>query len=179
MSVIDFQPSLRGKLVVLRPLSEDDWTEMFRVASDPLIWEGHPRPDRCQEPVFRRFFDDALASGQALAILDAQTGEIIGSSRYHGHDPVLSEVEIGWSFLARRCWGGAYNREVKRLMLDHAFGMVETVVFHVGASNVRSRRAMEKIGGVLRPGVLAHRDDRTGSKVVYEIRKPGLFPPIP
>ena len=150
---------------------------MFQVASDPLIWAGHPRPDRCQEPVFRRFFDDAVASGQGLTVLDARTGEIIGSSRYHGHDPALSEIEIGWTFLARRCWGGAYNRELKRLMLSHAFQFVDTVVFHVGASNVRSRKAMEKIGGVLRPGALPHRDDASGSKVVYEIRKPGLFAP--
>jgi RimJ/RimL family protein N-acetyltransferase len=120
----------------------------------PLIWEGHPERDRYQEPLFRQFFESALEGGSAFAILDKESGRIIGSSRYFGHDPILSEIEIGWTFLARPYWGGAYNRAVKRLMLEHAFSIVDTVVFWVGKDNVRSRRAMEKIGGVLREGEL-------------------------
>jgi N-acetyltransferase len=54
---------------------------------------------------------------------------VIGSSRYHGYNRCLSEVEIGWTFLAGSYWGGTYNGEVKRLMLRHAFQYVERVVF--------------------------------------------------
>jgi RimJ/RimL family protein N-acetyltransferase len=174
MSTPDFRFSAEGDLVRIRPLQDDDWAEMFGVASDRRIWALHPEPTRFQEPVFRRFFDNALAGGQALTFLDLKTGWIVGSSRYHGYDPQLSEVEIGWTFLARRCWGGAWNREVKRLMLERAFLFVETVVFHVGETNFRSRAAMEKIGGVLRPGVFESRAPGiTTPNVIYEIRKPG------
>ena len=118
----------------------------FAAASDPLIWELHPARDRYTEPVFRDYFDGAMASKSAFAFIERPTGLIIGSSRFHGYDPGGSEIEIGWTFLVRKHWGGATNREVKRLMLDHAFTFVEKVVFWVGEDNLRSQRAMEKIG---------------------------------
>jgi RimJ/RimL family protein N-acetyltransferase len=111
-----------------------------------LVWEQHPAHDRWQEPVFRAFFADALAMGGALVVIDMASGKIIGSSRCQGHDPDKSCGEIGWTFLVRSHWGGSYNREVKRLMLAHAFRFVERMNFMVGAGNIRSRRAMEKIG---------------------------------
>jgi RimJ/RimL family protein N-acetyltransferase len=169
----DLQPTLEGTLVALRPVRPEDWAEMFAAAADPLIWEVHPERHRYRESNFRSFFDGAIESRAALAILDRQSGRIIGSSRYHGHDPQLSEIEIGWTFLTRPYWGGTWNRELKRLMLDHAFGFVDTVVFWVGEGNVRSRRAMEKIGGVLRDGVkLRNYSWGPCRHVVYEIRKP-------
>lgn len=58
------------------------------------------------------------------------------------------EVEIGWTFLDRSCWGGRYNREMKQLMLEHAFDVVDAVVFRVHSDNARSRRAVEKLGAV-------------------------------
>ena len=54
----------------------------------------------------------------------------------------------GWTFLARSHWGGEYNREMKRLMLDHAFRFVGRVVFLIDSANHRSQRATEKIGAV-------------------------------
>jgi RimJ/RimL family protein N-acetyltransferase len=172
MSQPDFQPVLSGELVELRPIRAEDWNEMFAVASDPCIWEGHPARDRYKEEVFRDFFDSALASGIALTMLDRSTGRIIGSSRYHDWKPERSEVEISYTFLARSHWGGTYNREVKRLMLDRAFRFVDTVIFVVGEANLRSQRAMEKIGAARRPGF--HDRDLRGTTVrhvVYEIRK--------
>lgn len=144
----ELQPTLTGSLVTLRPLRADDWNELFRVASDPLIWAQHPQHDRYKAEVFQTFFDSAMESGGAFAVLDAQTGEMIGSTRYLAYDEANSEIEIGWTFLARRCWGGAYNREMKELMLAHAFRFVDSVVFLVGPQNLRSQRAVEKIGGV-------------------------------
>ena len=145
----DLQPILRGELVELRPLRAEDFEELYAVASDPLIWEQHPASDRYKEEVFREFFREALESGGALVASDAKTGRVIGSSRFHGYDEAKGEVEIGWTFLARSRWGGLYNGEMKRLMLAHAFRFVESVVFLVGPENLRSRRAVEKIGGVL------------------------------
>lgn len=145
----DLQPTLGGRLLALRPLRAEDWRAMFAAASDPLIWEQHPEPDRYKEDVFRIFFAAALESGGALVALDVKSGEIVGSSRFHGYDEARSEVEIGWSFLARSHWGGPYNGEMKRLMLVHAFQFVQNVVFLTGPRNLRSRRAIEKVGGAL------------------------------
>jgi len=147
---LDRQPTLEGKRLLLRPLDPSDWADLFAVASDKRVWELHPMHDRWQEPVFRTFFDDALAKGGALAIIDIGTGEIIGSSRYQA----LSEseggsVEIGWTFIAPAYWGTGINAELKRLMLAHALQSVERVNFRVGDTNYRSRKAMEKIGGAL------------------------------
>jgi RimJ/RimL family protein N-acetyltransferase len=173
MSTADFQPTLVGKTVIVRPVQPGDWPAMFKAASDPLIWELHPAKDRYTEPVFKAFFDAALASKMAFAFLDRATGEIIGSSRYHNHDAALGEIEIGWTFLTRAYWGGRTNLEIKRLMIDHAFTFVETVVFWVGETNWRSQRAMEKIGGVRRSGVHVRAANGTDHQhVVFEIKKP-------
>ncbi|MBL7373148.1 GNAT family N-acetyltransferase, partial [Escherichia coli] len=87
-------------------------------------------------------------------ILDRATGTVIGSSRFDNWDEAADEIEIGWTYLARAYWGGVYNREIKRLMLAHIHRFVRTAVFTVGVGNLRSRRAMEKIGGVARPGTV-------------------------
>ncbi|HEV3163728.1 MAG TPA: GNAT family N-acetyltransferase [Isosphaeraceae bacterium] len=144
----DLQPTLEGELLALRPLRAEDFRDLYAVASDPLIWEQHPINDRHKEEVFQGFFREALESGGALIAIDSQDGQVIGSSRFHGYDQEKSEIEIGWTFLARSYWGGIYNREMKQLMLRHAFRFVNSVVFLVGPQNVRSQRAMEKIGGV-------------------------------
>lgn len=145
----DLQPTLVGDKLMLRPLTESDWEAMYAVASDPLLWEVHPASDRYNEPVFREYFAGAMASRGALAVIDRATGSIIGGSRYANFVPDRNEIEIGWSFLARAYWGGAYNREMKTLMLAHAFRFFDSIRFNIGATNVRSRRAVEKIGARL------------------------------
>jgi RimJ/RimL family protein N-acetyltransferase len=144
----DLQPHLKGELIELRPLTPEDWDDLFAVASDPLIWEQHPESDRYKEDVFKVFFREALESGGAFVVIDKSSQEIIGSTRFYGYYPEKSEIEIGWTFLARKYWGGRYNREMKQLVLTHAFKFVENVVFYVGEKNFRSQRAMEKIGAV-------------------------------
>lgn len=144
----DLQPTLKGELVELRPLRAEDFDALYAVARDPLIWEQHPAQDRYQEEVFRGFFREAMASGGALIGNDRKDGCVIGSSRFHGYDEANSEIEIGWTFLARSHWGGTYNGEMKELMLRHAFRFVKSVVFLVGPLNLRSQKAVEKIGGV-------------------------------
>ena len=147
-TVLDLQPNLTGELIQLRPLTPDDWDDLFVVASDPLIWEQHPESDRYKEDVFKVFFKEALESGGAFVIIDKRSQRMIGSTRFYGYDAEKSEIEIGWTFLARKYWGGRYNRELKQLMLDHAFKFVENVIFYVGENNIRSQKATEKIGGI-------------------------------
>src|SRR5256885_14166391 len=137
----DLQPNLKGKLIELRPLTPEDWGDLFSVASDPLIWEQHPESDRYKEDVFKIFFKDALESGGAFVVIDTKNKRIIGSTRFHGYDPEKSEVEIGWTFLASRYWGGRYNRGMKQLMLAHAVPVVGDVVVFVGGNNNCSQKA--------------------------------------
>ena len=146
---MDRQPVLQGERLLLRPLLPDDREALFGVASDPAIWALHPAHDRWREDVFSAYFDDALAKGGALAVIDRASGAMVGSSRFQGHDAVGLSVEIGWTFLARSHWGGGYNREMKRLMLAHSFRFVERVHFTVGEDNLLSRRALTKIGARL------------------------------
>jgi len=173
------QPTLEDERLLLRPLRPDDWSALFAVASDPLIWEVHPAHDRWQEQVFRDYFDDALLQGGALAVIDKyasggvdeESGAIIGSSRFQNFDREDGgSIEIGWTFLARSHWGGRTNAEMKRLMLAHALKSVERVVFRVGETNWRSRRAMEKIGGRLTDRIdITQLPAGPAKHVIYEI----------
>ena len=143
---IDRQPTLRGELVELRPLQEQDCSALYGIAADPLVWEQHPSKDRTDETVFRHWFDEALAAGGAVAVIDRHDSKVIGSSRFVGYDPSRSQIEIGSTFLARSHWGGVYNTELKRLMLFHAAHFAHNAVFKVHSQNLRSQRAVEKLG---------------------------------
>ncbi|HEX8076597.1 MAG TPA: GNAT family N-acetyltransferase, partial [Chthoniobacterales bacterium] len=142
----DLQPTLTGDLIELRPLRPDDFEPLFAAASNPLIWEQHPESDRYKREIFQLYFDSAIDSKGAFAIVDRKSGQIIGSSRYCNLKQGESEVEIGWTFLKREFWGGTYNRELKSLMLDYGFRLVDRIVFVVGEKNLRSQKALEKIG---------------------------------
>lgn len=173
------QPTLKGELVELRPLRPADFDDLFAAASDPLIWEQHPEADRYTEEKFRRYFDGAMQSGGAFAVIDAASGAMIGSTRYHGHDPAASEIEIGWTFLARPYWGGSYNREMKRLLLEHAFRFVDRVVLLIGPDNLRSQRAAEKIGAVRAGSRLADGQESLVFEITSRSADPALLAASP
>lgn len=146
----DLQPTLIGKAITLRPLRAEDFEPLYAAASDPLIWEQHPDPLRYRRDVFlERFFSGGLACGGALVAIESDSGRIIGSSRYYEWDATTREITIGYTFLVRSHWGGTTNREMKRLMLEHAFQYARTAWFHIGSDNWRSRKAIEKIGARL------------------------------
>lgn len=157
------QPTLISPLVKLRPLCLDDKETLFAVAADPLIWEQHPARSRHTKTEFDSFFSESIKSGGALLVFDAKSDDIIGSSRFYGYDEEKSEVEIGWTFLARSYWGGKYNAELKRLMFEHAFKYVEAIVFYIDPENKRSQKSVEKIGGVRDSGL-----DSKG-RVIYRV----------
>ena len=169
---LDLQPTVRGNLIELRPLQPGDFEALFSAASDPLIWEQHPDSDRYKREVFEQFFQGAIDSKGAFAIVDIRSGRIIGSSRYWNYNAAQNEIEIGWTFLERAFWGGEYNRELKRLMLGHAFRFVDRVLLIVGENNLRSQKAVQKIGGtflktVERPG----RDGQVRKNIVFAIAR--------
>lgn len=150
MNTLDLQPTLIGTSINLRPLQADDFEALYVAASDPLIWQQHPDSRRYQRDIFeQRYFSGAIASGGALAVIDNHTGGIIGASRYYDRDSSQREIAVGYTFLERKYWGTGANQQMKTLMLAHAFTQARIVWFHVGESNLRSRRALEKLGAIL------------------------------
>lgn len=142
-----WQPTLRGEHFLARPLRSTEFEALLAAASDPGIWEQHPVQDRGTRPKFEIYFQTGIASRGALVVESRADGSIIGASRFTAHDPIKRTVEIGYTFLTRNHWGTGANRELKSLMLAHAFQHVDTVEFVVGVTNHRSRKAMEKLGG--------------------------------
>lgn len=167
---MDLQPTLADLRVRLSPLRAADFPALYAVASDPLIWEQHPNPDRYRQEVFATFFQGAMASGGAFLVADAHSNQVIGSTRFYELDAAAGTIAIGYTFLARRCWGEGYNRAMKTLMLDHAFQHLQRVIFHVGEFNQRSRIAMERLGAVY-TGIasIAYYGETARSNVVYAI----------
>lgn len=144
----DFQPTLSGTNIAVRPLKSADLEDLYHSASDPLIWAGHPCRNRYERAVFEPYFESLLASGSAVAVVDRQSGTIIGCSRYYVAPTKDRELSIGYTFLDRSHWGGCANFELKRLMLDHIFATQSEAWFHIGLDNIRSQKATGKLGAV-------------------------------
>ena len=164
------QPILKNNEVILIPLKEIDFEDLFLVASDPLIWEQHPNKDRYKREVFQTFFDGAMQSGGAFLISDSQTKKIIGSSRFY--DLATDHIKIGYTFFSRDCWGKSFNKSTKALMLHHAFQFFDFAIFHVGATNFRSQKAMEKLGAIkIGEEEVAYHGEAVKLNFVYRIDK--------
>lgn len=145
---MNLQPTLENDLVILKPLQENDFESLFEVASDPLVWEQHPNKNRYQRDVFQNFFEGAIESKGAFIIIDKKTNTVIGSTRFYDLDEKNKSVLIGYTFYGRNYWGSTYNPSVKKIMLDYAFQFLDTIYFHIGADNIRSQKAIERIGAV-------------------------------
>ncbi|MGV3657386.1 MAG: GNAT family N-acetyltransferase [Chitinophagaceae bacterium] len=144
---MNLQPThLHNEWVRLQPLTENDFEKLYAVASDPAIWAQHPQHNRHEQKVFQTFFDSAVEGGAAFLVLHAKTGELIGSSRYYDYNAAEKTIAIGFTFLATKYWGGTYNKALKTLMLQYAFTLTDVVLFHVGITNMRSQKALEKLG---------------------------------
>jgi RimJ/RimL family protein N-acetyltransferase len=167
---MNWQPlNLKNEWVELTPLTETDFEELYAVAKDPLVWEQHPNPDRYKRDVFQTYFQGAIESKGAFLIKDS-TGNAIGCTRFYDHVPEKKEVKIGYTFFSRDCWGKPFNQSTKSLMLQYAFQFVHDVIFHVGANNIRSQKAMEKMGA-LRIGqeTVAYYGEESRENIVYKM----------
>jgi RimJ/RimL family protein N-acetyltransferase len=166
----ELQPHIENELIKLEPLEAGDFERLYAVASDPLIWEQHPVSDRYKRPVFENYFKGGLESGGAFRVIDNTNGELIGSSRYCDYDEPNRQISIGYTFIARSRWARNFNRALKTLMLDHAFKHVDRVTFKVGVDNWRSRKAMEKLGGIfIGQESVSYSGEPSHPNVVYKI----------
>lgn len=146
--LMNLQPELSNNLIILQPLQESDFEELYKVASDPLIWEQHPNSDRYKRDVFQKYFNGAMESKGAFLILDKKDNSIIGCTRFYEYNEEDSSVAIGFTFIDRDHWGNGYNSALKKLMIDYALQNVKNIYFHVGLTNYRSQKAVEKLGAV-------------------------------
>ena len=170
--MFNLTPTLQNQFVKLVPLKEEDFETLYKVASDPFIWEQHPNKNRWKKEVFQVFFQGALESKGAFVIYDAQTNQAIGSSRFYDFDKEKSQVSIGYTFFARSHWGGKYNPAAKQLMMAHAFQFVDEVIFHIGAQNIRSQKAIEKLGALkIAEEEIAYFGEDSKLNFIYRIRK--------
>jgi hypothetical protein len=144
----DHQPDLCGSTLRLKPLAEDDFEGLYQAAADPDIWAGHPARDRYKREVFETYFASLLATKKALAVIAIDSGEIVGTSSYYTPPDLPDSVAIGFTFLVRAKWGGHSNRELKQLMVEHAFKAHDIVYFHIAPTNIRSQKATMKLGAV-------------------------------
>lgn len=148
-SNFNLQPELlEDEITKLIPLQESDFDALYKVASDPLIWEQHPMKDRYKIEVFRSFFDAAINSKSSFLILDKKTNEVVGNTRFYDYKPENSSIAIGFTFIGRNFWGGLYNKSNKKLLIDYAFQHVDSILFHIGADNIRSQKAVSKLGAL-------------------------------
>ena len=145
---INWQPLLENDLLILRPLKAEDFDALFKVASDPLIWEQHPAKNRSTKEGFELYFNEGLAANTAFTVIDKKSGDVIGSTRFAPVKESANAIEIGWTFLGRQYWGNAYNKSMKALLMDYAFQFVDNVLFYIHEDNIRSQKAVEKLGGV-------------------------------
>lgn len=143
----NLQPtSLASDLIRLVPLKEEDFEALYEVASDPLIWEQHPNKDRYKREVFQNFFQGALQSEGAFIVYEQASGKVVGSSRFYDYDEANSSITVGYTFIGREYWGKGHNKALKKLMFNYAFQFVDHIILHIGATNFRSQKAIEKLG---------------------------------
>ena len=170
---MNVQATLENENVKLVPLNPNDFEELFSVASDPKIWEQHPNKDRYQREVFEKFFQGAIESKGEFKIMDKSSNEVAGSTRFYDYNPKENSIFIGYTFYATKFWGSKLNPQVKKLMLDYIFQFVDKVNFHVGKDNIRSQKAMEKLGAKKVDEVnVAYFGEPEKLNVVFEIDKP-------
>jgi len=166
------KPTLQNSTIKIIPLKMEDFEKLYTVASDPLVWEQHPNKNRYRREVFENFFKGAMESGGAFLVLNNETNEVMGSSRFYDFDKKKNSVCIGYTFLGRKFWGGKYNPSLKKLMLDYAFNYVENVIFHIGAVNIRSQKAIERLGAEkIAEEEIAYFGEESKLNYIYRITK--------
>lgn len=170
---MNLQPTLSDNLVTLKPLQKEDFENLYKVASDKLLWEQHPNSDRYKKDVFENFFQKAIESKGAFTIFDSKNMEVIGSTRFYNYDENNKTIVIGYTFIDRNFWGSAYNSIVKKMMIDYAFQFVDSIEFHVGETNFRSQKAVEKLGA-LKIGEI-NNDTSSGKNWIYELKSKTLL----
>jgi RimJ/RimL family protein N-acetyltransferase len=159
-----FDLAFEGKSVVLEPIDRRHADGLFAAGQAGKIWTWWPLNPAESRAAMDEFVEGCISAAergerQHYATLDADTGDVIGSTSYCLIDPGNRVVEIGWTFLTPPRWRTGANTEAKLLMLRHAFDRLgcQRVQIVTDARNERSRAAIAALPAQFE-GV--HRDDR-------------------
>jgi N-acetyltransferase len=148
---------LRGEGVLLEPLAQEHAQGLYNRGRSDADWAYLPRSRFIDMADTRQWIDEALGERAQLpfVIVETAKNKAVGSTRYLNIRPEHRSLEIGWTWLGQEWQRTGINTEVKFLLLSHAFerlGCVR-VEFKTDARNLRSQRALERIGAT-REGVL-------------------------
>lgn len=169
---INIQPILQNEKIILLPLQEQDFEELYLAASSPKIWEQHPNKNRWQKDVFKVFFEGAIKSKGAFKITDKTTNSVIGSTRFYDFNSQDKSILIGYTFYTTQYWGQGVNHAVKTMMLDYVFQFVSAVTFHIGADNIRSKISINRLGVTkIAEEEVAYFGEEPKLNVVYRLTK--------
>jgi len=172
-------PRLEGEIVVVEPLGPEHEEGLWQAASDPRIWRWMPVNAIESPETFAAWFTEAqerTAAGldQAFVVVDADSGNPLGSTRYLALRPEHRGLEIGWTWLSSAAWGTGANVEAKLLLMGHAFDELGCmrVEFKTDALNERSGAALEALPaqfeGIFRKHMLV-RDGASRDSAWYSV----------
>jgi RimJ/RimL family protein N-acetyltransferase len=153
MAWIKHPTVLQGEIVCLLPLEKEHFGYLFTAASDKGLWEFIPadcsKPNRFNEVYNLALTEREKGNHYPFIIIYKPTKEIIGSTRLFEIFPNNRKLEIGWTWITANYWGTAVNLECKFLLLKFCFEelKVRRVQIKTDELNIRSRKAIEKIGG--------------------------------
>jgi aminoglycoside 6-adenylyltransferase len=169
---------LKGKSVALIPVEEKYMDELLSFSADLVIWEHLPKEIYSRDELMKWYQqtkeDEANGKAVPFLIQDIRTLEIIGSTRILDLDLANRKAEIGWTWINPKYFGTKINTEAKLLLLGYAFNTLglNRVQFRADERNIRSRRAILKLGAtfetVLR-NFKQRRDGSTGDTFLYSI----------
>lgn len=145
---MNFKVTLKNEAIQLIQMKEEHFEDLYKVASNPKIWEQH-FDERWKIDVFKKYFNIGLANKEGcFVIVDLKKNQIIGSTRFYTYDSEDHSVKIGYTFISTEYWGSEINRVIKKLMLDYAFEHLGKVYFDVWEHNYRSQKAVGKLGAI-------------------------------
>ena len=147
---MDIKDKLENKNFILKLLNNNDFDLLYNIGKNKKIWEQHPENDRWKKEKFNIFFNKGIENKFGLyGIYDKSKNTIIGSTRYYSYSKKKKSIKIGFTFLTPEYWSSDTNLQIKTLMLGYAFKYVENIYFDIGKNNIRSIKAIEKIGASL------------------------------
>jgi RimJ/RimL family protein N-acetyltransferase len=168
---------LRGRFVVLEPLTHSHVDGLKDAATDGELWQlwyaSVPSPKEMMS-----YVDAAIKAStngnMAFVVKDLQTQKVVGTTRFYNVEPAHKRGLIGYTWYAKSAQGTAINTEAKYLLMQYWFEVQQAnaVEFRTHFFNEASRRAIERLGakqdGILRSHQIL-KDGSVRDTVVYSI----------
>ena len=168
---------LKGRYVQIVPMERNHIKEMYDIGQKEEIWRYLPVKIKTQKEM-AKFVENALANKETgeefpFVLLDCNE-KVIGTTRFMDISNINRSLEIGWTWLTPDVWGTPVNIECKYLLLKYCFEHMKCIRVQLKTDelNLRSQKAIERIGGV-REGILRNhmirKDGSYRNSVIYSV----------